>query len=170
MSTTFTTSTTSTASAASTRSAGVPFTATPEDQALKAKHAAMWASGSYRSVAEDVVGPLGAILVETVDVQSGQCVLDVAAGTGTSALPSTRRGADVTATDLTPELLEVGRTAAAQEGLQLAGRPPTPRRCPTPRAASTRCCPASGSCSRPITSRPPTSSSGYAGPAGPSEC
>ena len=92
-------------------------TDTPEDQALKAKHAAMWASGSYRTVVDDVVAPLGGILVETVDVQPGQRVLDVAAGTGTSALPAVRRSADVTATDLTPELLDVGRAAATAEGL-----------------------------------------------------
>ena len=67
-------------------------TDTPEDRALKAKHAAMWASGSYRTVVDDVVAPLGGILVETVDVQRGQRVLDVAAGTGTSAIPAARRG------------------------------------------------------------------------------
>lgn len=96
-----------------------PITATAEDQALKTKHAAMWASGSYRTVVDDIVGPLGGILVETVNVQPGQRVLDVAAGTGSSALPATRRGAEVTATDLTPELLDVGRAAAAAEGLEL---------------------------------------------------
>jgi SAM-dependent methyltransferase len=95
-----------------------PITATPEDQALKAKHAAMWASGSYRTVVDEIVGPLGGILVETVDVQPGQRVLDVAAGTGSSALPAARRGAEVIATELTPELLEVARAAA--EGLELA--------------------------------------------------
>jgi 2-polyprenyl-3-methyl-5-hydroxy-6-metoxy-1,4-benzoquinol methylase len=94
-------------------------TATDEDRALKARHAAMWASGSYRTVVDDIVGPLGGILVEAVDVQPGQRVLDVAAGTGSAALPATRRGADVTATDLTPELLDVGRAAAAAEGLDL---------------------------------------------------
>ena len=96
-----------------------PITATPEDRALKAKHAAIWASGSYPTVVDDVVAPLGGILVETVDVQAGQRVLDVAAGTGTSAIPAARRGAEVFATDLTPELLEVGRAAAATEGLDL---------------------------------------------------
>src|SRR5918997_4858859 len=96
-----------------------PITATSEDRALKAKHAAMWASGSYPTVVEDVVAPLGAILVEAVDVQAGQRVLDVAAGTGTSAIPAARRGAEVIATDLTPELLDVGRAAASTEGLQL---------------------------------------------------
>ena len=67
-------------------------TDTPVDQALKAKHAAMWASGSYPTVVDDIVGPLGGILVETVDVKSGQRVLDGAAGTGTSALPSASAG------------------------------------------------------------------------------
>ena len=103
----------------SSTSTHVPITTTAEDQALKAKHAAMWASGSYPAVVDEVVGPLGGILVETVDVQRGQRVLDVAAGTGSSALPAARRGAEVTATDLTPELLDVGRAAAAAEGLEL---------------------------------------------------
>src|SRR3712207_6547149 len=94
-------------------------TGTPEDEALKAKHAAMWASGNYPAVADEVVGSLGGVLVEAVDVHRGQRVLDVAAGTGTSAVPAARRGAAVTATDLTPELLEVGRTAAAREELDV---------------------------------------------------
>ncbi len=99
-----------------------PITATPEDQALKAKHAAMWASGHYSTVADEVVGALGGILVQAVDVQPGQRVLDIAAGTGTSAIPAARRGAEVTATDLTPELLEVGRAATAADGLDLTWR------------------------------------------------
>ena len=94
-------------------------TATEEDRALKAKHAAMWASGSYPTVVDEVVHTLGGILVEAVDVRPGQRVLDVAAGTGTSAIPSARRGAEVIATDLTPELLDVGRAAAAAEGIEL---------------------------------------------------
>ncbi len=105
-----------------TSTTSTPVTDTPEDQALKARHAAMWASGSYPAVVEEVVASLGGILVDTVDVQPGQRVLDVAAGTGTSALPAARRGARVTATDLTPELLEVGRGAAAAEGLELIWR------------------------------------------------
>src|SRR5918994_1687428 len=95
-------------------------TATPEDRALKAKHAAMWASGSYPTVVDEVVHTLGGILVEAVDVQPGQRVLDVAAGTWTSAIPSARRGADVIATDLTPELLDVGRAAAGAGSLGLS--------------------------------------------------
>jgi 2-polyprenyl-3-methyl-5-hydroxy-6-metoxy-1,4-benzoquinol methylase len=106
----------STTSAFNYRSTAI--TDSPEDQALKAKHVAMWVSGSYRTVVDDVVSPLGGILVETVDVQPGQRVLDVA-GTGTSALPAVRRGAVVVATDLTSEPLDVGRADAEVDGLQL---------------------------------------------------
>jgi ubiquinone/menaquinone biosynthesis C-methylase UbiE len=70
-------------------------------------------------VVDEIVGPLGGILVENVDIQPRHRVLDVAAGTGSSAIPAARRGAEVIATDLTPELLSVGRTAADAEGLTL---------------------------------------------------
>lgn len=92
------------------------------DAALKIKHAAMWASGDYPRVAEEVVGTLGGLLVEAVGVSTGDRVLDVAAGTGTSALPAARRGATVTATDLTPELLAVGQQRAEAEGLTIRWR------------------------------------------------
>src|SRR3712207_5056022 len=95
---------------------------TAEDRALKAKHAAIWASGSYPTVVDDVVAALGGILVDAVDIRPGHQVLDIAAGTGTSALPAARRGADVTATDLTPELLDVGRADATREGLDITWR------------------------------------------------
>jgi SAM-dependent methyltransferase len=79
----------------------------------------MWASGNYAAVADEVVGSLGGVLVEALDVRPGPRVLDVAAGTGTSAVPAARRGASVTATDLTPELLARGRAATEGEGLDL---------------------------------------------------
>jgi SAM-dependent methyltransferase len=43
-------------------------------------------------------------------------VLDVAAGSGNAAIPAALAGASVVASDLTPELLEVGRRLAAQRG------------------------------------------------------
>jgi SAM-dependent methyltransferase len=46
-------------------------------------------------------------------------VLDVAAGTGNAAVPAAERGASVTASDLTPELLEAGRRRAETSGLRL---------------------------------------------------
>src|SRR5918994_7184838 len=94
-------------------------TGTEQDRALKAKHAAMWASGSYPTVVDEVVHALGSTLVEAIDVRPGQRVLDVAAGTGTSAIPSARRGAEVIATDLTPELIAVGRDRADAESVDV---------------------------------------------------
>jgi ubiquinone/menaquinone biosynthesis C-methylase UbiE len=90
-----------------------------DDAALKARHRAMWALGDYPAVASDVVAPLGPTLVAAVGVQPGDRVLDVAAGSGNVAIPAARAGASVTASDLTPELLETGRRAATAEGLDL---------------------------------------------------
>ena len=94
-------------------------TTTPDDVALKAKHRAMWALGDYAAVASEIIAEVGEALVETVGITAGQRVLDVAAGSGNAALPAARRGADVVATDLTPELLDVGRRAAEADGLTL---------------------------------------------------
>ena len=86
---------------------------------LKAKHRAMWASGDYPAVAE-VVHDLGDVLVAACDVRPGQRVLDVGAGTGNAAIAAAARGAGVVASDLTPELLDVGRRLAAQAGVDVA--------------------------------------------------
>ena len=89
------------------------------DRALKARHRAMWASGDYPRIAAEVVAPLGPVLVEAAGVVAGQRVLDVAAGSGNAAVPAALRGADVVASDLTPELFDAGRRAAAAAGVAL---------------------------------------------------
>ncbi len=89
------------------------------DTELKARHKAMWASGDYPSMVETFLLPLGPRLVEACDIGPGMRVLDVAAGTGNASLPAARKGASVTASDLTPELLEAGRHRAEAEGLTL---------------------------------------------------
>jgi SAM-dependent methyltransferase len=94
-------------------------TATTQDQALKGRHRAMWALGNYPAVVEEVVGELGPVLVEACDVRPGERVLDVAAGDGNAALPAAAAGARVTASDLTPELLDAGRRRAAERGLEI---------------------------------------------------
>ncbi len=79
----------------------------------------MWASGDHPSMVETFLLPLGPRLVEACGIGPKMEVLDVAAGTGNAALPASRAGADVTASDLTPELLEAGRHRAEAEGLTL---------------------------------------------------
>ena len=91
----------------------------PPDAELKAKHRTMWASGDYPSMVETFLLPVGERLAAACDIQPGARLLDVAAGTGNASLPAARLGAKVTASDLTPELLEAGRPRAAAEGLEL---------------------------------------------------
>src|ERR1039457_6866279 len=92
------------------------------DQALKAKHRAMWALGDYPALATDVITDLGKVLVHACGVRRGDRVLDVAPGSGTAAIPAAQAGANVVACDLTPELLEAGRAQAARLGAELQWR------------------------------------------------
>jgi SAM-dependent methyltransferase len=96
---------------------------TVPDSDLKARHRAMWASGDYPSMVETFLLPLGPRLVEACGVEAGMKVLDVAAGTGNASIPAAERGAKVTASDLTPELLDAGRSKAEAMGLELEWTP-----------------------------------------------
>ena len=89
------------------------------DSELKARHRSMWASGDYPTMVETFLLPLGPRLVEACGIGPDMRVLDVAAGTGNASLPAAQAGASVTASDLTPELLEAGRRRAEAEGLEL---------------------------------------------------
>lgn len=86
---------------------------------LAAAHRTMWALGDYALMAEEVMAPLGPILVAATGIGPGDRVLDVAAGSGNISLPAARAGAAVVSTDLTPELLARSRARAAAEGLTL---------------------------------------------------
>lgn len=90
-----------------------------EDAELKKRHRAMWASGDYPAMVETFLLPLGPRLVDACGVGPGMRVLDVAAGTGNAAIPAAARGAEVTASDLTPELFEAGRERATAAGVEL---------------------------------------------------
>lgn len=71
----------------------------------------MWELGDYARIAALITG-IGRDLVAAAQVRPGQRVLDVAAGTGNAAVPAALAGADVTALDVTPRLLDDGRRAA----------------------------------------------------------
>jgi ubiquinone/menaquinone biosynthesis C-methylase UbiE len=89
------------------------------DRALKAKHRALWAAGDYPAVAAELIPELGPELVRACAVKPGNRVLDVGAGSGNAAIPAAAAGAIVTASDLTPELFDVGRRIAAERGVDL---------------------------------------------------
>lgn len=63
---------------------------------------------------------LGELVVDAAGVGPGDRVLDVGAGSGNAAIPAAERGATVTASDLTPELFDVGRAEATARGVDLA--------------------------------------------------
>jgi ubiquinone/menaquinone biosynthesis C-methylase UbiE len=62
---------------------------------------------------------VGEILCEAVDVMPGQKVLDVATGSGNTAIAAARRFCDSTGVDYVPALLERARTRAAAEMLDI---------------------------------------------------
>jgi demethylmenaquinone methyltransferase / 2-methoxy-6-polyprenyl-1,4-benzoquinol methylase len=58
------------------------------------------------------------LFVRRVNPRAGELVLDLAGGTGDIAFRMARSGAEVTVSDINPEMLEVGRKRAQQRGLQ----------------------------------------------------
>jgi len=93
------------------------------DSELKARHRTMWASGDYPLMVDTFLLPLGPRLVDACAIGPGARVLDVAAGTGNAAIPAALRGAHVTASDLTPELLDAGSARPEAAGLNLTWVP-----------------------------------------------
>ncbi len=83
---------------------------------LKEKAKATWALGSYNDIAT-FLSPMSAHLVRATGVSRGEQVLDVACGTGITAITACRAGAKVIGIDITPDLLERAKEEAALAGL-----------------------------------------------------
>jgi ubiquinone/menaquinone biosynthesis C-methylase UbiE len=96
-----------------------PETTDATDREFKSAVRRMWALGDYHRFATETVWQVGPLLVEACGIGPGQRVLDVAAGTGNTAIRAAQSGADVVASDLTPENFEAGRRAAAASGVEL---------------------------------------------------
>jgi SAM-dependent methyltransferase len=82
---------------------------------LKQKHRAVWASGDYNQIARGIQAVADHV-VRSARIRAGERVLDIACGTGNTALMARARGAMVTGVDLTPELVAVARKRAAHAG------------------------------------------------------
>jgi len=93
----------------------------PDDTAddPKGMARAMWALGDYHRFAKQTVWDVGPVLVSACGIGAGERVLDVAAGSGNVALRAAEAGAEVVASDLTPENLDAGRREARTLGLEL---------------------------------------------------
>jgi SAM-dependent methyltransferase len=108
-------------------------TIAPND--VKTRHRAMWATGDYPTLAADLLTELGEVLVAACRIGPADRVLDVAAGSGNAAIPAALAGARVTATDLTPQLLDAGRQVAARRGADLEWEEADAEALPYPDAA-----------------------------------
>ena len=92
---------------------------TAREADAKAPVRSMWALGDYHRFATELVWTLGPRLVSACGISAGQRVLDVAAGTGNTAIRAAEAGAQVVASDLTPENFEAGRREARARGVEL---------------------------------------------------
>jgi ubiquinone/menaquinone biosynthesis C-methylase UbiE len=77
-----------------------------------------WATGDFSMVGTGQL-IVGEMLCEAVEVHAGQTVLDIATGSGNTALAAARRGCRVTGIDFVPAQLERGRERAAAERLKI---------------------------------------------------
>lgn len=70
--------------------------------------AKLWGSADYSGLARRLE-PTADALVDAAAPQAGEHLLDVAAGTGNVAIRAAARGAKVTAADITPRMVQLGR-------------------------------------------------------------
>jgi SAM-dependent methyltransferase len=88
---------------------------------IKERQQLAWSSGDY-AMFGTVLLVMSELLCEAVDLRPGQTVLDVATGSGNTALAAARRFAETTGIDYVPALLERGRERAAAELLEVTFR------------------------------------------------
>jgi SAM-dependent methyltransferase len=106
----------------------------PDFAAITTRQQQTWATGDFNVLALTIL-PVSEALVTSVDPHAGQRVLDVACGSGNTALVAARRYCQVTGVDYVPALLERARQRAAAEGVQAEFRAGDAQALPFPDAA-----------------------------------
>lgn len=90
----------------------------PQFAQLKASLKSTWMAGDFGEIAK-LNTKEGEVFVSRLGLHRGQRVLDVACGTGNTAIPSARAGAQVSGVDIATNLLEQARERAKSEGLDV---------------------------------------------------
>src|SRR5713101_2629792 len=86
--------------------------------ALKDRLRDTWMAGDFGVIAA-YTAEAAKEFVAHLNIAPGTRVLDVACGTGNTAIPEARAGATVTGVDIATNLLEQARARAAKEGLSV---------------------------------------------------
>jgi SAM-dependent methyltransferase len=77
---------------------------------------ALWEKGDFTQIAAAMRGS-GEALVRAIGIKTGDKVLDLGCGDGTTALPAAAAGADVLGVDIARNLVDAGNRRAAAAGL-----------------------------------------------------
>ena len=86
--------------------------------ALRQRQQQTWATGDFSVVGGSQL-IVGELLCDAAELHAGQTVLDVATGSGNTALAAARRACQVTGIDFVPALLERARERATAERLPI---------------------------------------------------
>src|ERR1700733_13279878 len=90
----------------------------PDFAQMKSNMKASWMAGDFGRIA-NYSARASEDFVARTEIKPGSRVLDVACGTGNSAIPAARAGGRVTGVDIAPNLLEQARVRAATERLEI---------------------------------------------------
>lgn len=93
-------------------------TAAPDITQLKSRMKETWMAGDFGQIA-NFTAPEAENFVARIGIRPGWKVLDVACGTGNTAIPATKAGASVTGVDIAPNSLEQAKKRAESEHLNI---------------------------------------------------
>src|SRR5712691_9959754 len=123
--------------------------ASPDFAQLKSNMKASWMAGDFGQIANFTV-KAAEEFIERTQIMPGTRVLDVACGTGNTAIPAARAGGSVTGVDIAPSCLSRREGVRQQNNWKYAFKKGTLRSFRSAIMHSMLCWRCSGLCSRPV--------------------